>query len=137
MQVWAEFELASEGLDSGHHAGPAILLAKHRRKAALHRQKGTPRQNTQRPSLPEEELPQGYRDGEDDVAVVHRARISSRSFSAKRMARFCWHELQEFRVWQKNAILPERIHGAESGYAPCPYWCRGCCPPAPQPWLEG
>ena len=64
--------LASKGLDGGHHAGPAVLLAKHRLKAALHRQKGTARENAQQPSLPEEELPQDNRDGEDEVAMVDR-----------------------------------------------------------------
>jgi len=49
-----------------------VLLAQHRLKAALHRQKGAPGEKSQQPSLPEEELPQSNRNGEDEMPVVYR-----------------------------------------------------------------
>ncbi len=45
-------DLAPEGLDGGHHAGQGVLLTQHRPKAALHRQKGTPRENDGRCPVP-------------------------------------------------------------------------------------
>ena len=49
------------------------------------------------------------------------ARISSRSFSAERTARFCWHELAEGsgsglrELLQQNAVLGEALHTCEVG----------------------
>ena len=65
-------KLASEALDGGHHAGQTVLLAQHSLKGSLHRLKGAAREDAEQPSLPEEELPQSHRNGEDEVAMVYR-----------------------------------------------------------------